>query len=64
MRAPALIKAGVEVNTLPITEWDQATFEAFVARAQPPKQAKQPTIVADSDTAPKKSWEQIFGGKA
>ena len=64
LRAPALIRAGVEVNTLPITEWDQATFEAFVARAQPPKQAKQPTVVADSDTAPKKSWEQIFGGKA
>lgn len=64
LRAPALIKAGVEVNTLPITEWDEATFEAFVARTQPPKQPKQPTVVADSDTAPKKSWVQIFGGNA
>ncbi|MDV7393159.1 hypothetical protein RZS08_17435, partial [Arthrospira platensis SPKY1] len=64
LRAPALIKAGVEVNTLPITDWDEATYEAFVARAQPPKPPKQPTVVADSDTAPMKSWEQIFGGKA
>ena len=41
LRAPALIKAGIEVNTLPITDWDDATFEAFVARAQPPKQPKR-----------------------
>lgn len=66
LRAPALIKAGVEVNTLPITDWDQVTFEAFVARAQPPKQSKQPTVVADSDSTPRKTWDQIFsfGGKA
>lgn len=64
LRAPALIKAGLEVDTLPITDWDQATYDAFLARSQPPKQPKQPTVVADSDTAPKKSWEQIFGGKA
>jgi hypothetical protein len=64
LRAPALIKAGVEVDTLPITDWDEATYDAFVARTSQPKQSKQ-MVVADSDDAPKvKSWEQIFGGKA
>jgi hypothetical protein len=63
LRAPALIKAGVEVDTLPITDWDEKTYDAFVARSQP-KQPKQ-MVVADSDDAPKaKTWDQIFGGKA
>ncbi len=63
LRAPALIKAGVEVDALPITDWDEATYNAFVAKAPQPKQAKQ-MVVADSDDKPKKTWETIFGGKA
>jgi len=62
LRAPALIKAGVEVDVLPITDWDEATYDAFVARAGQPKQPKQ-MVVADSDDAPKMTWETIFGGK-
>ena len=64
LRAPALIKANVDIDSLPITEWDEATYNAFLLRSQPPKPAKQATVVADSDTKPKSSWEQIFGGKA
>lgn len=63
LRAPALIKAGVEVNALPITDWDQATYDAFVSRTEAPKQHKQPTVVAD-DSGSKPTWEQIFGGNA
>lgn len=63
LRAPALIRAGVEVNTLPITDWDEATYDAFVTRAGQPKQTRQ-MVVADSDDNPKMTWEHIFGGKA
>jgi len=59
-RAPALISAGVDVDTLPITEWDEATFNAFVAR---PKTGKQQTmVVADDSTTTTLSWDQIIPG--
>lgn len=59
-RIPALVQAGVDVEGLPVTEWDEATYNAFLVRAPQPRQ--QQMVVADDVTTPALSWDSIIPG--
>ncbi len=64
-RAPALVKAGVDVDGLPVDAWDDVTYDAFLTAStrQPGRQAAQPQpAVDDEQSAQAVTWATVFGG--
>lgn len=59
-RVPALVQAGVDVEGLPVTDWDEATYNAFLTRI--PKPRNQQMVVADDVTTSALSWDSIIPG--
>ena len=59
-RVPALVQAGVDVEGLPVADWDEATYNAFLTRTPQPRQPQM--VVADDVATPALSWDSIIPG--